>query len=83
MELEKDAVLQSPQAQVALRQEVARSGGRVEDGDVTNLLMQILEGASSRTARNGLGAGLLKFGFEAVEEERVYDLVVFSGLVKC
>ena len=41
--------------------------------------MQVLERTGPRTARDGLGTGLLELSLEAVEEERVYDLVDVFG----
>lgn len=75
LKLEKYAVLQPSQAEIAFGEEVAGTCGRVKDGDAADLLMQVLERTGPRAARDGLGAGLLELSLEAVEEERVYDLV--------
>ena len=41
--------------------------------------MQFFESTGPRATRDGLGAGLLELGLEAVEEERIYDLVDVLG----
>ncbi len=68
LKLKQDVVLQSTQAKVALRKEVARPGRRVEDRDTANLLVQLLERAGAGTASDGLLARLGKLCLQLVEK---------------
>lgn len=68
LKLKQDVVLQPAQAQVAFRKEVARACCRVKDRDASDLLVQLLEGAGSGSAGDGLGARLGKLCLQLVEK---------------